>query len=47
MLMCLGANIRRYFASADDNKFKSNCWNTPSDLKKEKFPYVKKKTKKV
>lgn len=47
MLMCLGANIRRYFASADDNKFKSNCWNTPSDLKKEKFPYVKQKTKKV
>ena len=47
MLMCLGVNIRRYFSSLDENKFKSNCWNTPKDLKKEKFPTVKQKTKKV
>ena len=47
MLMSLGVNIRRYFASLDENKFKSNCWNTPSNLKKEKFPIVKQKKKKV
>lgn len=47
MLMCLGVNIRRYFSSLDENKFKSKCWNTPSDLKKEKFPIVKQKKKKV
>ena len=47
MLMCLGVNIRRYFASQNKNRFKSNCWNTPSDLKKENFPIVKQKKKKV
>ena len=47
MLMSLGVNIRRYFASLNENKFKSNYWNTPSDLKKEKFPIVKQKKKKV
>ena len=47
MLMSLGVNIRRYFASLDENRFKSNCWNTPADLKKEKFPTVKQKQKKV
>lgn len=47
MLMCLGVNIRRYFSSLDKNKFKSNCWNTPRNLKKEKFPNVKQKKKKV
>ena len=47
MLMCLGVNIRRYLASLKENKFKSNCWNTPSDLKKEKFQSVKPKKKKV
>ena len=47
MLMCLGVNIRRYFASLKENKFKSNCWNMPSDLKQEKFPIVKQKKKKV
>lgn len=41
MLMCLGANIRRYFASSSENKFKSNCWNTPKDLKKRKVSYCK------
>lgn len=44
--MCLGVNIRRYFSSLDENKFNSNCWNTPSNLQKEIFPYVKQKEKK-
>ena len=43
MLMSLGVNIRRYITSFDENKFKSNYWNTPPDLKKEKFPIVKQK----
>lgn len=47
MLMCLGVNIRRYLSSLDKNKFKSNCWDTPSNLSKEVFPYVKQKKKKV
>ena len=47
MLMCLGVNIRRYIASLDEIKFKSNCWNTPPNLKKEMFPSVKQKKKKV
>lgn len=47
MLMCLGVNIRRYLSSIDENKFKSNCWNTPHNLSKERFPYVKQKKKKV
>ena len=46
MLMCLGVNIRRYLSSLDENKFKSNCWNTPLNLSKEIFPYVKQKKKK-
>lgn len=47
MLMCLGVNIRRYLVSLIDNKFKSNCWNTPTTLHKEKFPIVKPKEKKL
>ena len=47
MLMCLGVNIRRYFSSLDENKFKSNCWNTPNNLQKESLPYVKPKKNKV
>lgn len=47
MLMCLGVNIRRYFSSLNDNKFKENCWNTPNDLHKEIFPYVKQKKRSV
>ncbi len=47
MLMCLGVNIRRYFSSLDNNKFKENCWNTPSDLHKETFPIVKQKEKRL
>ena len=44
MLMCLGVNIRRYFASINnENKFKKNCWKTPTILQTEKFPYVKPK----
>ena len=42
MLMCLGVNIRRYFASINsENKFKKNYWKTPTTLQKEKFSYVK------
>ena len=47
MLMCLGTNIRRYFESFENNKFKRNCWKTPNNLQKEKFPYVKPKEKKL
>lgn len=47
MLMCLGVNIRRYFSSLNDNKFKENCWNTPNNLHKEIFPYVKQKKETV
>lgn len=47
MLMCLGVNIRRDLSSLNKNKFKSNCWNTPPNLSKEVFPYVKQKKKKV
>lgn len=47
MLMCLGVNIRRYFASLEENKFKENCWNTPNNLHKENFPIVKQKEKKL
>ena len=44
MLMCLGVNIRRYFASINnETKFKKNCWKTPTILQTEKFPYVKPK----
>ena len=45
MLMCLGVNIRRYFNSINDNKFKNNCWNTPDDLQSEVFPSVKQNKK--
>lgn len=45
MLMCLGVNIRRYFNSLGNNKFKDNCWNTPHDLQSEIFPSVKQKKK--
>lgn len=47
MLMCLGVNVRRYFSSLDDNKFKQNCWNTPANLQRERFPYVKPKEKRL
>ena len=43
MLMCLGANIRKYFSSLDGKKIKSNYWNIPPNLKEEKFPFPKQK----
>lgn len=43
MLECLGVNIRRYFNSFEENKFKENCWNTPSNLQSEIFPKCKPK----
>ena len=43
MLMCLGANIRKYFSALDGNKLKSNYWNTPDNLSFEKFPFPKQK----
>ena len=43
MLMCLGSNIRKYFSTLDGKKFKGNYWNTPQNLKKEKFPFPKQK----
>lgn len=47
MLMCLGRNIRKYFTALEDNKIKSNYWNTPKDLKTEKIPFPKQKKKKA
>lgn len=46
MLMLLGRNIRKLFTLLDSNNIKSNYWNKPNNLKKEKFPYVKPKNKK-
>lgn len=40
MLMCLGVNMRRYFNSLNEKKFKNNCWNTPNNLQPEIFPDV-------
>ncbi len=47
MLECLGANIRRLLNSFEENKFKENCWNTPSTLQPEIFKNVKPKEKKL
>lgn len=47
MLMCLGRNIRKLFTFLDGNEIKSNYWNAPKDLKKEKFPFPKQKKKKT
>ena len=43
MLECLGANIRRFLNIDEENKFKENCWNTPSDLQSEVLPKCKPK----
>ncbi len=43
MLMCLGANIRKYFSTLDGNKLKDNYWDTPNNLNFEKFPFPKQK----
>ena len=47
MLMCLGVNLRRLLSSVNNNKFKTNCWDTPDDLQSEIFPSVKPKEKKL
>ena len=47
MLMCLGVNLRKYFSSLDNNKFKNNYWKIPSTLHKEIFPSVKPKEKRL
>ena len=47
MLECLGVNIRRLLDSFEDSKFKDNCWDTPNNLHKETFPYVKQKKETV
>ncbi len=47
MLECLGVNIRRLLNSFEENKFKENCWNKPSDLQPEIFKSVKPKEKKL
>ena len=47
MLMCLGRNIRKLFTVLDGDKIKDNYWNTPQNLKTEKFPFPKQKKKKT
>ena len=47
MLMCLGVNLRRYFVSLENNKFKENCWDITDNLHKEVFPVVKQKEKRL
>lgn len=46
MLMCLGRNIRKFFTLLDSNKVKSNYWDKPDNLKKEKLPFPKQKNAK-
>ena len=46
MLMCLGRNIRKLFVLLDDDKIKSNYWEKPNNLKKEKLPFPKQKIQK-
>ncbi len=43
MLMCLGVNLRKYFSSLNNNKFKNNYWKIPTTLHKEIFQSVKPK----
>ncbi len=43
MLMCLGANIRKYFSIIDGKKLKNNYWNSYQDLKEENFSFPKQK----
>jgi len=45
MLMCLGRNIRKFFALLISDKIKSNYWEKSDDLKSEKFPFPKQKKK--
>ncbi len=46
MLMCLGRNIRKFFALLNSNQIKSTFWEKPQNLKKETFPFPKQKKKK-
>lgn len=46
MLMCLGRNIRKYFVLLNQDNVKGNYWEKPLDLKTEKIPFPKQKTKK-
>ena len=43
MLICLGANIRKYFSSLDGKKLKNNYWNNCQVMQEEKFPFPKQK----
>ena len=43
ILICLDANIRKYFSALDSNDLKDNYWNTPNNLKKENVPFPKQK----
>lgn len=45
MLMCLGRNIRKYFVLLNQDNVKDNYWEKPLDLKTEKIPFPKQKTK--
>lgn len=47
MLMCLGVNLRKYFSSLDNNKFKNNYWKIPPTLHREIFLSVKSKEKRL
>lgn len=46
MLMSLGRNIRKFFTLLDSDKIKSNYWEKPDNLKKEKIPFPKQKNTK-
>lgn len=46
MLMCLGRNIRKFFSLINNSEIKNNYWDKKNDLKKEKFPFPKQKSKK-
>lgn len=46
MLMCLGRNIRKFFALLDSDKIKSNYWEKTDNLKKEILPFPKQRNPK-
>lgn len=47
MLMCLGRNIRKYFTTLEGNEVKSTYWDTPKNLKTEKYHFQNKKRKRL
>ena len=47
MLMCLGRNVRKFFALLDSGNVKSKYWEKFDDLKSEKLPFPKQKKKKT